>query len=73
MTPLAFARATNRRVLGPLNELAFHAATRWAHGENLATISQHLAKIPMSALGEKLGHYGYPCEIAYDLLTSDMN
>lgn len=73
MTPVGFARATNRRVLGSLNELAFHAATRWAHGEDLATICHYLAKIPMSALGEKPGHYGYPHEVGYDLLTSSRN
>jgi len=70
MKPVAFARATDRRILGSMNELAFHASHRLAHSEDLAGISRALAEIPMSALGSKRGDYGYPENVARKLLIS---
>jgi hypothetical protein len=69
MEPVTFGRATNRRVLGSMNELAFQASVHLAQGDDLLTISGRLADTPMSAIGTKQGDYGYPGEIAWELLT----
>jgi hypothetical protein len=69
MESATFGRATNRRVLGSMNELAFHASMHLARGDDLLTISRRLAAIPMSAIGTKQGDYGYPGETACELLT----
>jgi hypothetical protein len=69
MESVAFGRATNRRVLGSMNDLAFQASVHLARGDDLLTISHRLADTPMSAIGTKQGDYGYPGEIACELLT----
>jgi Domain of unknown function (DUF6933) len=69
MEPVTFGRATNRRVLGSMNELAFQASVLLARGDDLLTISRQLADTPMSAIGTKQGDYGYPGKIACELLT----
>lgn len=69
MEPITFGRATNRHVLGSMNELAFQASVLLAHGDDLLTISRRLADTSMSAIGTKQGDYGYPGEIACELLT----
>jgi hypothetical protein len=69
MESVTFGRATNRRVLGSMNELAFQASVLLARGDDLLTISRRLADTPMSAIGTKHGNYGYPGEIARELLT----
>ena len=70
MEPVTFGRATNRRVLGSMNELAFQASVLLARGDDLLTISRRLADTPMSAIGTKQGDYGYPGKIACELLTT---
>ena len=47
-----------------MNDLAFQAGHYVARGDDLATIADSLAQIPMSAIGEGSGHLGFP-----DLLT----
>jgi hypothetical protein len=69
MEPVTFGRATNRRVLGSMNELAFQASVLLARRDDLLTISRRLADTPMSAIGAKQGDYGYPGKIACELLT----
>jgi len=69
MESVTFGRATNRRVLGSMNELAFQASVLLARGDDLLTISRRLADTPMSAIGTKHGSYGYPGKIACELLT----
>ena len=69
MESVTFGRATNPRVLGSMNELAFQASVHLARGDDLLTIFRRLANTPMSAIGTKQGDYGYPGEIAYELLT----
>ncbi len=69
MESIIFGRATNRRVLGSMNELAFQASVLLDRGDDLLTISRRLASTPMSAIGTKQGDYGYPGEIACELLT----
>lgn len=70
MQPVSFARATNRRVLGSMNDLAFQASHYLAHGGNLATLAERLAHTPMSAIGEKPGHLGFPDMLARALLAA---
>ena len=69
MPPVTFCRATNRRGWGSMNELAFQASVHLARGDDLLTISRRLADTPMSAIATKQGDYGYPGEIACELLT----
>ncbi len=69
MEPVTFGRATNRRVLGSMNELAFQASVLLERGDDLLTISRRLADTPMSAIGTKQGDYGYPGKIARELVT----
>ena len=69
MQPVSFARATNRRVLGSMNDLAFQASHHLAHGGDLATLAERLAHTPMSAIGEGSGHLGFPDLLARALLA----
>jgi len=69
MEPVALGCATNRRVLGSMNDLAFQASVHLARGDDLLTISRRLADTPMSAIGAKRTDYGYPDEVARELLT----
>jgi hypothetical protein len=70
MEPATFGRATNRRVLGSMNEFVFQASVHMAHGDDLLAISRRLAETPMSAIGTKRGHLGYPIDVARELLTT---
>jgi hypothetical protein len=69
MQPVSFARATNRRVLGSMNDFAFQAGHYLTHGDDLATIAEGLAHTPMSAIGERPGHLGFPDMLARALLA----
>ena len=69
MEPVAFGRATNRRVLGSMNDLAFQASVHLARGDDLFIIARRLADTPMSAIGAKRRDYGYPQDVARELLT----
>jgi hypothetical protein len=69
MEPVSFARATNRRVLGSMNDFAFQAGHHLARGDDLATIADRLAHTPMSAIGEGPGHLGFPDMLARALLA----
>ena len=73
MEPVTFGRASNRRVLGSMNELAFQASVLLARGDDLLTISRRLADTPMSAIGAKRWDYGYPRKVAYELLTTGVD
>jgi hypothetical protein len=69
MQPVSFARATNRRVLGSMNDFAFQAGHHLARGDDLATMADRLAHAPMSAIGEGPGHLGFPDMLARALLA----
>jgi hypothetical protein len=72
MEPVAFGRATNRRVLGSMNDLAFQAGVHLAHdGHDLLALSRRLARTPMSAIGPRPGTLGFPDQIACALLGVD--
>jgi len=73
MESVTFGRATNRRVLGSMNELAFQANVLLARGDDLLTISRRLADTPMSAIGAKRWDYGYPGKVACELLTTGVD
>jgi hypothetical protein len=68
MQPVAFASATNRRVIGSMNELAFHLGVRRDPGREPLELALSLSDIPMSAVGSK-SRYGIPREVAHELLT----
>jgi hypothetical protein len=73
MESVTFGRTTNRRVLGSMNDLAFQASVHLARGDDLLTISRRLADTPMSAIGAKRWDYGYPGEVARELLTTSVD
>jgi hypothetical protein len=70
MEPVTFGRATNRRVLGSMNDLAFQASVHLAHGDDLQTIALRLSETPMSAIGPKRWQLGYPQDVARELLAA---
>lgn len=71
MTPVAFGRATNRRVLGSMNDLAFQASVHLAGGEeNPLVIGRLLAATPMSAIGLKPRELGFPDKLTCELLAA---
>jgi hypothetical protein len=72
MQPVSFARASNRRVLGSMNDFAFQASHYLTHGDDLPTIAERLAHTPMSAIGEGRGHLGFPDMLARALLASSV-
>lgn len=72
MQPVLIAPATNRRVLGSMNELAFHLGVRQDQFSNPIEMAVNLSGIPMSAVGSK-SHYGIPREVARELLLSHGN
>jgi hypothetical protein len=69
MQQVLIAPATNRRVLGSMNELAFHLGVRQDQFIDPIEMAVNLSGIPMSAVGSK-SHYGIPREVARGLLLS---
>jgi hypothetical protein len=69
MQPMLVAPATNRRVPGSMNELAFHLSMRQDGVSDPTEMAVSLSGIPMSAVGSK-SLYGIPREIAHELLMS---
>ena len=53
MQPALIAPATNRRVLGSMNELAFHLGLRQEQISDPIEMAVSLSGIPMSAVGSK--------------------
>ncbi len=69
MQPALIAPATNRRVLGSMNELAFHLGVRHEQISDPIEMAVTLSGIPMSAVGSK-SRYGIPRDVARGLLLS---
>lgn len=69
MQSVFIAPATNRRVLGSMNEFAFHFGVRQDQFSDLTEAAVSLSGIPMSAAGSK-SLYGIPREVARELLLS---
>jgi hypothetical protein len=72
MTPVTFAAATNRRVIGSMNEFAFHLGVDLRDIGDPLALSLRLSDTPMSAVGSK-SLYGIPREVARELLMSRGN
>ena len=70
MQQVLIAPATNRRVLGSMNELAFHLSVRQDQFIDPIGMAVSLSGIPMSAVGSK-SRYGIPREVARGLLLSN--
>lgn len=69
MRHVLVAPATNRRVLGSMNELAFHLRVRQEQFSDPVEMAVSLSGIPVSAVGSK-GRYGIPRDVGRDLLLS---
>ena len=69
MQPVSFGRATNRRVLGSMNDFALQASHYLTRGDDLAAIAVRLSHTPMSAIGERPAHLGFPDMLARALLA----
>jgi len=71
MEPVTFGRATNRRVLGSMNDFAFQASVQIAGGvHDPLIIGRLLATTPMSAIGLKSGDLGFPDRLTCELLAA---
>jgi hypothetical protein len=67
--PISFASATNRRVIGSINEFARQLHFYVTSARDPLDLSLRLSETPMSAVGSK-SNYGLPAEVARDLLMS---
>lgn len=68
MRPVVVAPASNRKVLGSMNEFAFHLGFRMERSGDPLVLALGLSDIPMSAVGTK-SRYGIPRDVAPELLT----
>jgi hypothetical protein len=69
MQPISFAAASNRRVIGSMNEYVWQLGSYLTRTGDPLELSLQLNKTPMSAVGSK-SNYGFPEEVARDLLMS---
>lgn len=69
MQQVLIAPAANRRVVGSMNELAFHLGVRHDQFSDPVEMAVSLSGIPMSAVGSK-SRYGIPREVARSLLLN---
>lgn len=67
--PISFAAASNRRVIGSMNEYVWQLGHYLAHTGDPLELSMQLNRTPMSAVGSK-SNYGFPDEVARELLLS---
>ena len=67
--PISFAAASNRRVIGSMNEYVWQLGSYLARTGDLLELSLQLNNTPMSTVGSK-GSYGFPDEVARDLLMN---
>ena len=72
LPPISYAAASNRRVIGSMNECIWQLGTYLTHTNNSLELSMQLSKTPMSAVGSK-SSYGFPDAVARELLTSGSN
>lgn len=69
MQPISFAVATNRRVVGSINEFVWQLENYMTSTHDSLSLSLHLSDTPMSAIGSK-SNLGFPREVAWSLLMS---
>ena len=67
--PISFAAASNRRVIGSMNEYVWQLGSYLTRTGDPLELSMQLNKTPMSAVGTK-SNYGFPDEVARELLLS---
>jgi hypothetical protein len=67
--PISFAAASNRRVIGSMNEFARQIDSDLTRIRDSLHLSLRLAETPMSAVGSR-AYYGLPHEVARDLLMN---
>jgi len=67
--PISFAMASNRRVSGSMNEYVWQLGSYMRQTGVPLELSLKLNETPMSAIGSKT-NYGFPDEVARDLLMS---
>jgi len=67
--PISFAAASNRRVIGSMNEYVWQLGSYLTRTGDPLELSLQLNNTPMSAIGSK-SNYGFPDEVARDLLMS---
>lgn len=69
MQPISFAAASNRRVIGSMNEYVWQLGSYLTRTDDPLELSLQLNETPMSAVGSK-SNYGIPAEVARDMLMS---
>jgi hypothetical protein len=67
--PISFATASNRRVIGSMNEYVWQLGSYLRHTRDPVELSLQLSRTPMSAIGSK-SNYGFSDDVARDLLMS---
>jgi hypothetical protein len=67
--PISFAAASNRRVIGSMNEYVWQLGSYLTRTDDLLELSLQLNNTPMSAVGSK-SSYGFPDEVARELLMN---
>jgi hypothetical protein len=67
--PISFAAASNRRVIGSMNEFVRQIDSDLTRTGDSLQLALRLGETPMSAVGSKL-NYGLPNEVARQLLMS---
>ena len=67
--PISYSAASNRRVIGSMNEYVWQLSSDLIHMGDPLELSLRPSKTPMSAIGSK-SNYGFPDDVARDLLMS---
>lgn len=70
--PISFAAASNRRVIGSMNEFVWQLGSYLTRTTDSLELSLQLSQTPMSAVGSK-SSYGFPDVVARELLRSWTN
>jgi len=69
MQPISFSAASNRRVIGSMNEYVWQLGSYLSRTSDPLKLSLQLSRTPMSAVGSR-SNYGFPDEVARDLLMN---
>jgi hypothetical protein len=64
---ISFAAASNRKVIGSMNEFVWQLGSYLGRTSDPLELSLQLSETPMSAVGSK-SSYGFPREVAQELL-----
>ena len=67
LQPISFAAASNRKVIGSMNEFVWQLGSYLSRTSDPLELSLQLSETPMSAVGSK-SSYGVPREVAQELL-----